>query len=290
MIWRVAGRAVNGAGTAPVRSAIHERTWGRQAAPWQVPRQAWLDALEELELLEAAVPGRLQVVDGHAHAAAHDPWRGRRRERRPHVAAPDHADRDLAGHPRQDVARRQPEAEDQRAAWRGRLGADPVVGRDDGADPTPIVALDADQAPGDGRARDARGRRADGHGVGERDAGRVQSLGGARGQEAVEVVARHRRLDLGGARSRRRLVGADVEHERGRPHDERRARVDADDLVAELGVEDEHPATGRLRGACGLAAAGPTTDDRDVDLGTAARHGPARSPLITGSAGSPSRG
>ena len=36
---------MNGAGTSPVRAAIQERTWGRQAPPWQVPRHAWLERL-----------------------------------------------------------------------------------------------------------------------------------------------------------------------------------------------------------------------------------------------------
>ncbi len=74
-------------------------------------------------------------------------------------------------------------------------------------------------------------------------------------------------MDLGGAGRDHDLLRVDVEHERRRPHDDQRPRIDPDDLIALLGIEDEHPLAGLLGRRGGLLAAVATADHGDIDMG-----------------------
>jgi hypothetical protein len=66
---------VNGWGTSPVRAAIHERTWGRHAPPWHVPRQAWLARLSSsssVNPFDHASSRSATVVPMHGHTTPSD--------------------------------------------------------------------------------------------------------------------------------------------------------------------------------------------------------------------------
>ena len=119
----------------------------RQARPALArPEAGEAGPLDEFELLEALVPGALEAVDGDLVAAADDALGGRRRERMLVGGIADDGQRDRAGHPRQDVARREAQAKDRGVAGSRRLGAGRRVGGHDRADVAGVVALEADEA------------------------------------------------------------------------------------------------------------------------------------------------
>ena len=133
----------------------------------------------------------------------------------------------LAGHPREHVARRQPEADDHRVARRRRLGADPVVGGDDGAD-APV------SSPSNRMSRPATGMHGTpGGGVpmataapSSMPAAWSRSRGPA-GDDALEVVARARPGGSRRRRSRRRSRPASTWSIRvGVRDDDGRSRID----------------------------------------------------------------
>ncbi len=221
--------------------------------------------LEELELAEAAIPGALKILDGRAGTGTDDAVGGRRRQVVLLGRGADLAYRRVARHPGEQVARRSAEAQDDRVA-RGRRFRARFVSGDDGTDAP--LALEADEAPLDGRARHAgrgcpdRDRRA------EIDAGRVEALRRVRGQESRELVAGTDGVDLGGAGRDDDLAGSDVEHSGRRPGDDRRPRVDRDDLLARGGVEEEHVPSRLLGRDLRPLAARAATDDHEVHVGS----------------------
>ena len=206
VIWRDAGRAVNGAGTSPVRAAIHDADVRQAGAALARAEAGQARALEQLELREALDPTRPR---GRRRSC---PCRGRRR---PSVggggsgassaAAPTDAERHLAGHPGEQVARRAAQVDDDGVARRRRLVAGRVVGRHDGADPAGLVALEPDELPRDRRHGTPAGGVPTATAAPSVDAGGVQPLGRARREQAVEVVARARP-----AGSRRRPVATTI--------------------------------------------------------------------------------
>ena len=158
VIWRDAGRAVNGSGTSPVRAAIHERTFGQAGAALARPETGLAGALEELEFGVAAVPGGREVGDGRAHAAADDALGRWRRERLVGGRVADDGDGHRAGHPGEQVARREAEVDDDGVGGGRRLGAGRRVGGDDGRHAA-VLAFEADEVGRPTGDDAARGRR-----------------------------------------------------------------------------------------------------------------------------------
>ena len=212
VIWRDAGRAVKGSGTSPERSAIQARTCGQARAALARSEAGETGPLDELELLEALVPGALQAIHRDLVAAADDPLRRGGRQRMLVGGVAHDCHRDRSGHPREHVPRRQAQAEDRRVAGRRRLGTGRRIGGHDRADVTGLVALEPDEPAIQALARHAGRRRPEGYGSTQVHAGRVESLGSAGGDQARQVVARADRVDLGGARRHDDLVRMDVEH------------------------------------------------------------------------------
>ena len=180
------------------------------------------------------------------------------------VADDGHGDR--AGHPCEDVARRQAEAEDRRcrtgsSSRRRSPGRRSTTAR---TRPSRRPRSGRGGHPGARRARRPAGP--DRHGAAQVHAGRVQPLGGPRRDETGEVVARADRMDLGGAGRDDDLVGMDVEHPVRRPGDDGRTGVDGHDLVAVRGVQDEDVLARRLGLGRGRQPARAAADDGDVDL------------------------
>ena len=202
VIWRVAGRAVNGSGTAPPeRSAIQARTWGRHAPPWHGPTPASVDRLMQLQLLKALAPGDVEVLDGHVVAAAHHRrriggWRWQDGVHRRITHDPHAGTRHGPGHPGEDVAGREPKSQDRRVARCLDIDAAARIGGDDGPDPTPVVAQEPDELPEDALAGHALRGCPDGHGATQVHARRMKPLGRTGGHETRQVVAWHRRLEL----------------------------------------------------------------------------------------------
>ncbi len=196
-------------------------------------------ALEQLELLEALVPGGLEVRDGRAHARADHALGRRRREGRFLRRSTDHGQWHLAGHPGQQVPRSAAQAEDHGVGRHRRLGAGRLVDGHDRVDPTRL-ALEAHQPPRYRRRGYPLRRRPDRNGLPERHARRVQLLRGARRQQAAQLAPGHDRVDLGRPGRDHDLVGVDVEHPRPCAHDEHRAGVDRHDLVARGRIQHEH--------------------------------------------------
>ncbi len=154
------------------------------------------------------------------------------------------------GHARQQVARREAEVDDDGAGVGRLLSAGGVAG-DHGTHASGVVALEPDEL------------RTDGHdGLRQVDAGGAESLGGARRQQPIEVVAGHDRLDLGGTGRDDDPLGLDVEHAGRCPGHDRGTRVDGDDLVPLPRVQDER--VRMVRG--GSPAAVAATDDDDLGL------------------------
>ncbi len=253
VIWRVAGRAVKGAGTSPVRAAIHDRTFGRQAPPWHGPRQAWLARLSSSSSVNprshasarsaTVVPMQPQTTPslgggGRGWSVAASPTT---------VTGTDPAIR------ARSVARREAQVDDDGVGRRRRLGAARRIGRHHGRH-TAGLALEADRVGID------RDDPAHVH------AGGAQLLGGTPGHEPGQPVARADRVDLGRARRDDDLVRVEMEHAVRGSDDDHRAGVDRDHLVAGPCVEDADRLAGTFR-LGGRGEAGRTSaDDRHVDL------------------------
>ena len=201
VIWRDAGRAVNGGGTASERAAIHDRMCGRQAPPWHVPTPARLARLRSSSSLNprSQAPWRSSTVVPEQGQTTPSVGGGGRSWSL--AAGPTARTRRLAGHPGEQVARRATEAQDDGVA-RGRDLRARVVRGDDGTDAH--VALEPDEAARNGRARHARRRCPDGDGHAEIDTGPVESLRGARGQQARRAGCPDRPDGSPPRRSRRR--------------------------------------------------------------------------------------
>ena len=218
VIWRAAGRAVNGSGH-DARARGDERPDVRQAgAALARPEAGPARALQELELGVALVPGGREVVDGRAHAGADDAGGRRGRER---VVDGGRADRrdGLAGrHPGEDVARRATEIDDRGVAGLGRLGAVVARGHDRGH---AAVGVALERTSSSLRRVTARPRSTP---------AATEALGGPRGHDPGEAAAGADGLDLGRAGRDDDLVGLEMEHPAGLPGDDRRTRIDPDDL------------------------------------------------------------
>ncbi len=219
--------------------------------------------LEQLELVVALVPGRLEVRHGRAHARADDAVGGRRRERVLICRGPDDAERHLAGHPCQHVSWGSAETEDHGIAGRRRLGPRGLVSGDDGRDAI-AVALETHEATRDGRRREMRRSRPHRDRGPERHARAMKPFRGARRQEAAQPAPRRDRVDLGGPGREHDLCGVHVQHPGRRADDDRRAGVDRHDLVPVAGVQDDDRLSDTLGDRRGVASRGSTADDRDV--------------------------
>ncbi len=187
-------------------------------------------ALEQLELGVAGRPGIVEIADGHSHAATDDRGRIGRRGRQRIVVGCRTDDPDgCAGlrHPAEQVPGGEAKVDDDRPRRRHRLGAVGCPG-DHRGDPPCLVALEPDEL-----LADRHDRLWQVHACGSK------SLGSPRSEQPVEVVALADGLELGHARRDEDLVRLHVKHPARRPGDDRRAGIDADDLVSIGGVEDQ---------------------------------------------------
>ena len=94
----------------------------------------------------------------------------------------------------------------------------------------------------------------------------MHALRGTSGDDAGQVVALADRLDLGRAGGDDDLAGVDVQHALGAARHDGRPRVDGDDLVAILGVEEQDLAPGRLRFRDRPLPGRSAADDDELDL------------------------
>ncbi len=253
---------MKGAGTEPVFASRNARTCGRQAPPWHGPspaHDARLSSSSSVKPFDHASSRSPTVTPMQRQTTAPGRWaaeeaggrwppgrrRGPARPGRPCARA---------GRAAPDQGRRSPS---------GQVSPSPPVGGagHDRTDATALVALEADELSTD---RDDRCR--------QLHAGSAQALGGARRQQAVEVVARTDRLDLGCTRGDDDLLGTDVEHAARCPGHDGRSGIDRDDLDPVRGVEQQ-----RIRpfGGGSPAALAPTDDD-DLDDAGARPRSPAR--------------
>ncbi len=129
VIWRVIGRAVNGAGAVPARAARNARTCGRQAAPWQVPVPASVARLTSSRSWKPRSQTDVEIGDGGAGAAADDALGRRRRQVAGAGRVADHAHGEAGALPGQAVARVQAEIEHDGVGLVATLGA--VAAADD---------------------------------------------------------------------------------------------------------------------------------------------------------------
>ena len=121
------------------------------------------------------------------------------------------------------------------AVSHGVVDLGPVVATGhDGGDAPGVIAFEAD-----------RMRSVDGRDPPEIDPGRAQPLGRTGGDDPREPAPRAHRLDLRRAGRDDDLVRLDMEHPARLAGDDRRARVDPDDLDAVAGVEHERLAAVR---------------------------------------------
>ena len=272
MIWRDAGRAVNGSGMTPVRAGDPRADVGQAGAALARAETRLARALEEFELGEAAIPGGAEVGDGRAHAAADDALGRGRGEWQVGGRVADDGDRHRPGHPGEDVAGREAEPDDDGVGRRGGLGAGRGVRGDDGADASRGavgalgVTFESNQPPDDRRRPRPGGRRTDGHHTPEVHARVMQPFGGPGGHDPGQPVARADRMDLGGAGRDDDLVRMDVEHPARSPDDDHRSGVDRHDLLAGPGIQDADRAPGTLGVRGRGSPARPAADDRNVDL------------------------
>ncbi len=228
-----------------LRAVGHERPQVGQAhRPLAGARAAQAGPLDQLQLGEAAAPHRLEVLHCRPRARAHDTVAGRGRQRMLGGCGPDDGHRPAGGHAGQDVAGRGPETEDDGPA--GVRTLDPfVVGSfllgsfllDYDRGHPPALALEPQQPTGHGPARHAVRWCADGHRVGQVDAGLEGRARGARREQAPQPVARADGMKLRGTGGEDHLIGVQMDELDGAvvphpPDDERRAGVDGDDLLA----------------------------------------------------------
>ena len=181
---------------------------------------------------------------------------------------------DVAGHPGEDVARRQAEAEDHGVGRRGGLGRRSVVRRHDRADPAGGVAFESDRRPSTraGRRRGAafRPRRPS-----QIDAGGVQPLRRARGQEPGSSLPGQTGWISAAPVATTISCGVDVEHPGRRPRRRWSARRRCRRPRRRAARRGPGRLPGRLR-VGGRAAGRPIpADDRDVRPRRAGPRSPA---------------
>ena len=95
----------------------------------------------------------------------------------------------------------------------------------------------------------------------------MQLLGGARSNDAAQVVAWAYRLKLGCAGSDDHLMGVDMSHAGGLTHDHGGSAIDGNDFVAVACVEHQHVVSGAARLGGSGCATGPSANNNNIDLG-----------------------
>ena len=195
--------------------------------PWHVPVPHSEAALDQLDVLESLVPHHLQVVDGHLRARAHGTRRRARRQL--DTGRPPDRRRARVGRP--------PSAPADRGAQidaTSRRAASHVV--DVPLDVKPMTRPRARSASPSIRLNSSRSTVRDDTEV---DACSTKLFGSLRGEDAAQHVALAHRMELGRAGGQHDVVGVHVQHLAVRqPHDHDRARIDADDIVAQFAGEN----------------------------------------------------
>ena len=249
-------------------------------------------ALEQLHLVEAALPDAVQVGDGDVAARADRALPGAGRQLRFDRGAADHPHRQVRGHPRQRVSWIAAKAEDRGVAFDalfGRIGV-AAFSQDDRLDPS--VALEADEfpaavaerkVPGEGAARPFAGRLADDDGAAQVDAGGDKLRGCPRGDQSLQVAAGNDRLDLRGARGDDDLPPwVDVEHPPAAVRrDDQRPGIDPGDVLPVSGVQGDDAQPRLSCFPLGLPARVALSDDDRVAVDMAHGRGASgRHPLV----------
>ena len=132
------------------------------------------------------------------------------------------------------------------------------------------------------------GGRPDGDDSAEVDSGSSEALGGARGDDSVELVAWRHWLDLGSAGGDDNLhpcrgIGRMHVHHAARcPHDNQRTRIDADDFFSPARVESQESLVARLRVDFGRRRAAGLTLAHHNNVAVHVSHGHAPGVRLAG--------